>query len=46
VGARENFEKTEAGINIEYFVKNCPFLIGCLPQINRRILVAVGKFLS
>jgi hypothetical protein len=31
VGKNETFEKTETGINIEYFIKNCPFLVGCLP---------------
>jgi hypothetical protein len=42
-GENDPFEKTEPGINIEYFIKNCKFLVGVLPQINRRILIAAGK---
>lgn len=32
----------EQGININYFIKNCSFLVGSLPHINQRILVAIG----
>ena len=45
-GGENPFEKTESGINIEYFIKNCKFLVGVLPQINRRILLAAGKWLG
>ena len=37
------FVRSEPGINVEYFIKNCPFLQSSLPQINRRILIAAGK---
>jgi len=42
-GAAQPFEKTQPGINIEYFIKNCKFLVGVQPQIIRRILIAAGK---
>lgn len=42
-GENDPFEKTESGINLEYFIKNCKFLMGVLPQIIRRILIALGK---
>jgi len=34
----------QEGINVDYFVRSCKFLAGSLPQINKRILVAQGKF--
>jgi hypothetical protein len=36
-------EKTEQGINCEYFMKHCKLLSGALPQISFRIMVAAGK---
>lgn len=32
------------GISVEYFTKYCSFLAGSLPHVNRRILVAQGKY--
>lgn len=32
------------GISIEFFTKNCPFLMMALPDISRRVLIAVGKY--
>ena len=32
----------DIGINIDFFTQRCSFLAGCLPQINQRILVAIG----
>lgn len=35
-------DNQEEGINVDYFIKHSAFLAGCLPHINKRILVAQG----
>ena len=32
------------GITIEFFIKNCTFLMAANPEISKRILIAAGKF--
>ncbi len=39
---KKSQEEPLKGINIHYFIKNCSFLSGSLPHINRRLLVAIG----
>jgi hypothetical protein len=34
--------RSNDGIGLNFFKKNCSFLAGCLPQIVERILVAHG----
>lgn len=37
----KNLDKKD-GINIGYFMKNCSFLAGTLPNISKRLLIAIG----
>lgn len=37
--------KSADGINVDYFIEHCIFLAGGLPHVNKRILVATGKYL-
>lgn len=40
--ALKSNDSSVEGIRIPYFIKQCPFLVGSLAEINKRILVAIG----
>lgn len=33
------------GINMNYFMRNCSFLAGTLPNISKRLLIAIGNYI-